>query len=627
MDKIGVYKKQLKSPEVKICLETIRNINGAADIQCDFDEEKGMVIIVGNSSVVNLASKYIDVIITAHEQGIEYTKLRVVFSSEAEINLIKKLEKFTQLKMDFPDVKVHIDMNECIVELEGSANEVSGAKMILCDAKNALITVFSDTLPSLSAKLYTLPQTIDFISEGLKRKNLIASWCVSDQRLIICCPFKEVLDKTVNTIRSAVVQNDILTSPESASVTKTDIWSEKMKEWDEMCHGRVIVSLDDSDTGSKKIEVYATADLAPKLSDDIAGILAKESEKSEEKKEPDYSLGSEEDSQAVTTTILVSNLPADITEEFLKHFFEDRSHETENVLEVKINSKNNKANVKFKDNNAVEYVLRRKHKLCGKGLKVQRCHGLPDMTAGNFVSPALVTSDKGDVEKKYQSFGESLEDGSPHLYRETQRLLARLTKDTFRTVVPQIQALPIKSETELKEVVDIIFEKAISDDQSRCVVYANLCRCLSMIKVPSDSKSGEMVNFRALILSLCQKEFEKPSELSDGDGWTDDQLRRPINRRKQRSLGNIRLFGELFKLNMLTENIMHDCVFKLLTLKNLDDLEGVCTLLTTIGKKLDVEKAKPRMDQYFRHMANMVNNKTIPPYIRIILKDVIDLRM
>jgi translation initiation factor 4G len=63
---------------------------------------------------------------------------------------------------------------------------------------------------------------------------------------------------------------------------------------------------------------------------------------------------------------------------------------------------------------------------------------------------------------------------------------------------------------------------------------------------------------------------------------------------RRRSLGNIRFIGELFKLKMLVEAIMHDCIFKLL--KNVDEesLECMCGLLRTIGKDLDNEKAKVR---------------------------------
>lgn len=53
-----------------------------------------------------------------------------------------------------------------------------------------------------------------------------------------------------------------------------------------------------------------------------------------------------------------------------------------------------------------------------------------------------------------------------------------------------------------------------------------------------------------------------------------------------------RFIGELFKLKMLTETIMHDCVYKLLRSGDAENLECLCTLLTIIGKELDVPKAK-----------------------------------
>ncbi|KAL3861768.1 hypothetical protein ACJMK2_007789 [Sinanodonta woodiana] len=84
--------------------------------------------------------------------------------------------------------------------------------------------------------------------------------------------------------------------------------------------------------------------------------------------------------------------------------------------------------------------------------------------------------------------------------------------------------------------------------------------------------------------------------------------------------------GELFKLKMLTENIMHDCVFKLLQTKDEDNIECLCLLLKTIGKELDTDKAKPRMDQYFAQMQKIVNEKKLSSRVRFMLQDVIELR-
>lgn len=57
-------------------------------------------------------------------------------------------------------------------------------------------------------------------------------------------------------------------------------------------------------------------------------------------------------------------------------------------------------------------------------------------------------------------------------------------------------------------------------------------------------------------------------------------------------LSKLRFVGELFNLRMLTENIMHECMIKLLRCQDEESLECVCTLFSKIGKELDTEKAK-----------------------------------
>lgn len=74
-----------------------------------------------------------------------------------------------------------------------------------------------------------------------------------------------------------------------------------------------------------------------------------------------------------------------------------------------------------------------------------------------------------------------------------------------------------------------------------------------------------------------------------------DELEEAKDKARRRSIGNIKFIGELFKLKMLTEAIMHDCVVKLLKNHDEESLECLCRLLTTIGKDLDFEKAKVRV--------------------------------
>lgn len=66
-----------------------------------------------------------------------------------------------------------------------------------------------------------------------------------------------------------------------------------------------------------------------------------------------------------------------------------------------------------------------------------------------------------------------------------------------------------------------------------------------------------------------------------------------ITRMRKRSLGNIRFIGELFKLGMLSETIMHECITRLLKSTSDDEsLECFGKLITTTGKDLDRPEAK-----------------------------------
>uniref|UniRef100_A0A671LPK9 Eukaryotic translation initiation factor 4 gamma 1-like n=1 Tax=Sinocyclocheilus anshuiensis TaxID=1608454 RepID=A0A671LPK9_9TELE len=71
---------------------------------------------------------------------------------------------------------------------------------------------------------------------------------------------------------------------------------------------------------------------------------------------------------------------------------------------------------------------------------------------------------------------------------------------------------------------------------------------------------------------------------------------------------------------------MHDCIVKLLKNHDEESLECLCRLLSTIGKDLDFEKAKPRMDQYFHQMEKIIKERKTSSRIRFMLQDVLDLR-
>ena len=171
----------------------------------------------------------------------------------------------------------------------------------------------------------------------------------------------------------------------------------------------------------------------------------------------------------------------------------------------------------------------------------------------------------------------------------------------------------------------------------------------------SNANPSETTNFRKLLLTRCQREFEKDSaglievenkrkeieenEEEDKKKQLEDELEDLINKNRRRSLGNIRFIGELFKLRILSAKIMHQCILRLLSQpEDEESLECLCRLLSTIGKELETpavqagaarnasDPSLEKMNSYFSSLDSIVQKRKVSNRIRFMIQDVIDLR-
>ena len=249
-----------------------------------------------------------------------------------------------------------------------------------------------------------------------------------------------------------------------------------------------------------------------------------------------------------------------------------------------------------------------------------------------------------------------VEEDSPELVEsEIKGLLSTLTMEKFDPISDQIIAWANKSEKEkdgrtLNQVVRLVFERAT--DQAACSkMYARLCKKM-MAQISNNVQDDGIKNnkgipitggqlFRKYLLNRCQEDFERAwvskeataaaaatkaleNEAADAktnEGGTEeivlyaDEYYAAQKARRQ-SLGLIKFIGELFKLQMLTERIMHVCVKKLLG--NVDnpeeeEIEGVCKLLATVGSMLD-------MGVYFSRMKKLMKSPNVTPRIQSMLQ-------
>jgi len=141
--------------------------------------------------------------------------------------------------------------------------------------------------------------------------------------------------------------------------------------------------------------------------------------------------------------------------------------------------------------------------------------------------------------------------------------------------------------------------------------------------------------FRQYLLSRCQADFERgwsaretleeqqsaaaaacgaaPGEVVFSDEYY------ALQKAKRRGLGLVKFIGELFKLQMLTERIMHRCILKLLDEPAEEDIESVCQLLKTVGGALSGPKGKESMDMYFGKMNSLSQDPQVSQRIRFML--------
>ncbi|KAJ3724120.1 armadillo-type protein, partial [Lentinula guzmanii] len=243
----------------------------------------------------------------------------------------------------------------------------------------------------------------------------------------------------------------------------------------------------------------------------------------------------------------------------------------------------------------------------------------------------------------------NVDQDSPELVdRKIKALLNKSKMEKFDSISDQIIAWANRSEQEkdgrtLIQVIRLVFEKA-TDEATWSEMYARLCRkMMEQIspKVQDDgikNSEGKPIAggqlFRKYLLNRCQEDFER--------GWAiEDQAAKAASaskeeeeialyseeyyaaqKAKRQGLGLIKFIGELFKLQMLTERIMHECVKKLLgNVENPEEeeIESLCKLLTTVGQMLETAKARAHMHVYFDRMKELTKSPNVNSRMQFML--------
>lgn len=236
--------------------------------------------------------------------------------------------------------------------------------------------------------------------------------------------------------------------------------------------------------------------------------------------------------------------------------------------------------------------------------------------------------------------------------RKVKAALNKMTPENFEKISKQILEIAAQSKDEqdgrtLRQVIQLTFEKA-TDEAHWAAMYAKFCKRMlenmspEVKDVTITDKNGNVVSggalFRKYLLNRCQEDFErgwnvdmpepKEGESKEAALMSDEYYKAMTI--KRRGLGLVQFIGELFKLGMLTERIMHECVRKLLDFKDEPDeaeIESLSKLLRTIGGNLDsTEKGHAFMNAYFERITNLTQAPDLPSRLKFMLMDIVDLR-
>ena len=172
---------------------------------------------------------------------------------------------------------------------------------------------------------------------------------------------------------------------------------------------------------------------------------------------------------------------------------------------------------------------------------------------------------------------DSIEDGQRSaegtVLNKVNSILNKLSISNFDKLSSELLRIEILSDDLLESIVKSIFNKAIMEPHFG-EIYSKLCLCFGNFNI----------QFKRFLLNMCQNEFEK----------------------RNRMTGNIVFIGQLFKTQMISEQIIHSCLDKLIDDPTGENIECICKLLEIAGGRM-----RENLDENFKRLKSISENKII----------------
>ncbi|BAM41308.1 eukaryotic initiation factor [Theileria orientalis strain Shintoku] len=200
------------------------------------------------------------------------------------------------------------------------------------------------------------------------------------------------------------------------------------------------------------------------------------------------------------------------------------------------------------------------------------------------------------------------------LCRQIKGNLNKLTIEKFETLAEKIaiQCESLSNYDELQKIVDIIIDKAVLEPEWS-EMYSDLCQILYWRSLEFDVGSKK-VSFASALLNKIQREYESVPKNFDFS--------------TKKTLGTVKMIGELFQRKMIGFKIVNKVVFDLVMNQDPHEhlIECFIQLIHGTGYYIDQNpNLRPVLDMWFGRLKELMLRKEYSKRIKCLIQDVLNL--
>lgn len=221
--------------------------------------------------------------------------------------------------------------------------------------------------------------------------------------------------------------------------------------------------------------------------------------------------------------------------------------------------------------------------------------------------------------------------------RQVKGILNKLTPEKFDRLLGQLLEV-VTTASILQQTIALVFENAVAQP-TFCAMYADLCYRLSkdLPVFPPAEGDNKPLTFARILLNTCQDEFEEAQAMRNSlaADYADPEEREAAERKvKGRTMGTVRLIGELYKKDIVSEKILTVVIKELLAAPDKavppeDNIEAVCEMVNIAGAKLaktDNVVTKKSFEASLARLDKLGGERSLSARIRFVIRDVMDLK-